>query len=173
MRERTAALPSSHAIDYESLLSIARAESSANVAFFLPKHLAIQWCDLYVSAVTRPTNILRFHSRTFEYFFDCYSGLEITGEVAFDQTVEDRVVAVLGIAALPNEPRNGTLGWFEATEVVAETRDKGHFIAHCIGGGGLEVNVFSQDRKLNRGWSHQGRTYRRMETYCRDHPGTF
>jgi len=35
------------------------------------------------------------------------------------------------------------------------------------------LNVFSQDRHLNRGWSSQGKTYREMERHCQDHPGTF
>ena len=45
-------------------------------------------------------------------------------------------------------------------------------MAHAIGGG-LEVNVFSQDRDLNRGRSEQGKLYREMEKYCYTHPGTF
>ena len=44
--------------------------------------------------------------------------------------------------------------------------------SHCIGGG-LDVNLFSQERRLNRGWSPQGKTYRQMETYCYEQPGTF
>jgi hypothetical protein len=64
-------------------------------------------------------------------------------------------------------------GWLgETGEILGATRDKGHFIAHCMGGG-LEVNVFSQDRKLNRGWSPQGKIYRQMEKYCQEHSGTF
>jgi hypothetical protein len=58
------------------------------------------------------------------------------GEVPYDQTVEDRVVAVLGTSALRDEPRDGTRmrGWLGDTrELVGATRDKGHFIAHCIG----------------------------------------
>lgn len=99
----------------------------------------------------------------------------MTGEVPYDQTVEDRVVAVLGNSATPSQPRDGTRvrGWLGDTgKLVAATRDKGHFVAHCIGGR-LDVNVFSQDRKLNRGWSPQGRIYRQMERYCQEHLGTF
>jgi hypothetical protein len=35
------------------------------------------------------------------------------------------------------------------------------------------VNVFSQERRLNRGWSLPGKIYRQMETYCHQRPGTF
>lgn len=34
------------------------------------------------------------------------------------------------------------------------------------------MNVFSQERRLNRGWSSQGKAYRQMETYCNERPGT-
>ena len=40
-------------------------------------------------------------------------------------------------------------------------------------GGGLDVNVFLQERNLNRGWSPQGKVYRQMERYCAEQPGTF
>ena len=45
--------------------------------------------------------------------------------------------------------------------------DKGHFIAHAIGGAvdGVEANVFLQRRSINRGG------YRRMEQYCAEHAG--
>ena len=45
-------------------------------------------------------------------------------------------------------------------------------MVYCIGGG-QDVNVFSQERRLNRGRSPQGKIYRQMETYCYEQPGTF
>jgi hypothetical protein len=38
---------------------------------------------------------------------------------------------------------------------------------------GLEINMFSQLRAVNRGWSTAGRRFRAMENYCVDHPGTY
>jgi hypothetical protein len=38
---------------------------------------------------------------------------------------------------------------------------------------GLEINLFSQARALNRGWSAEGKLFRKMEQYCAAHPGTF
>jgi hypothetical protein len=172
---RNSALPPQYAVDYQSLLSPARLESATNALLCLRQHLPFKWRDLYVASVSRPTNIVRLQCGTFEYLFDVYSELEVIGEVPYDQTVEDRVVAVLGTSASPDEPRDATRmrGWVGDTgEIVGTTRDKGHFIAHCIGGG-LDVNVFSQDRRLNRGWSPQGKIYRQMERYCQKHPGTF
>ncbi len=53
--------------------------------------------------------------------------------------------------------------------------DKGHFVAHSIGGAvdRAEVNVFVQLRALNRGWSEAGKHFREMEAHCEINPGTF
>jgi len=174
-RQICVTLPVQQMVDYEALLHDARLERSTNVVSYLRDYLPFKWRDLYLTAVSRPTNIVRFMCRSFEYFFDLYSELEAAGEVAYDQTVEDRVVAVFGTSTRADEPRDGIRmrGWLgETGDILGVTRDKGHFIAHCMGGG-LEVNVLSQDRKLNRGWSPQGKTYRQMEKYCQEHPGTF
>ena len=175
MPTRPRGLPLQHALDYEAVLHEARVESTTNLVAYLRQHLPFKWRDLYVAALSRPTHIVRFQCRTFEYLLDIYSELEVTGEVPYDQTVEDRVVAVLGTSTRPDEPRDATRmrGWLgETGELIRATRDKGHFIAHSIGGG-LDVNVFSQDRTLNRGRSAQGKVYRQMERYCQEHPGTF
>src|SRR5215813_8590440 len=143
--------PREHVFDYAALLDEARLEGETNLPSYLWKQLPIKWRDLYMTSVNRPTNIVRLRSRTFEYIFDIYSELEAGGEVPYDQTVEDRVVAVFGLSVRPQEQRDGARlrGWLgESGELVGATRDKGHFIARCIGGG-LDLNVFSQDRKLN------------------------
>jgi hypothetical protein len=168
-------LPPAFALDYEALLSNPSAESVTDLSLFLRKDLPSKWCELYTFAVGRPTNIIRFQHRTFEYSYDLYSGIGAMGEVPYDQTVEDRVVAVFGTSADPEESQTGRHGrsWLgEQNDLIGANRDKGHFIARCIGGG-FNLNVFSQDRHLNRGWSSQGKTYREMERHCQDHPGTF
>jgi len=168
-------LPPQYKIDYELLLSTAQSESGTNISLFLQQQLPFKWRDVYVAIILRPTNIVRFRLRTFEYICDLYSEMEILGEVPFDQTSEDRVIAVLGTSAREEERRDSSRirRWVGPTdELLGAYRDKGHFMAHCIGGG-LDVNLFSQERRLNRGWSPQGKTYRQMETYCYEQPGTF
>jgi len=104
-------LPLQHVIDYEALLS-ALADGS-NATQFLREELPFRWRDLYVSSVARPTNLVRFQFRTFEYICDLYSELEATGEVPYDQTIEDRVVAVIGTSARAGERRDASRsrGW--------------------------------------------------------------
>lgn len=40
-------------------------------------------------------------------------------------------------------------------------------------GGILDIDLFPHRRELNRGWSAEGKRFRRMERYVADHPGTF
>jgi hypothetical protein len=130
---------------------------------------------VYEASASHAPNIGRVEYGTFDYICESYSGVEALGEVAFDQRVRDRVVAVLGIS-LPlrgRRRRSMPKGWVEHPEEIDSSgRDKGHFIAHAIGGG-LDMNVFSQARDLNRGISEQGRLYRLMERYCYENAGTF
>ena len=105
-------------------------------------------------------NITRVEYGTFDYICDSYSGMEALGEVAFDQRVRDRLVAVLGISLPLRGRRRRSIpkGWVaHPEEIDSSGRDKGHFIAHAIGGG-LDMNVFSQARDLNRGISEQERS---------------
>lgn len=173
--DSTVTLPSCFALNYEDVLSIARAEGATNIGLFLKQHLPSRWSELYLATVARESNIVRMRCGPFEYLYDLYSKLEIAGEIPFDQTAKDRVVAVLGTSAPANTRRavSRMRSWpGEPDELLGANRDNGHFIAHCIGGG-LDVNVCSQDRELNRGWSPQGKIYRQMEKYCQEHAGTF
>jgi len=168
-------LPSKYKIDYVSLLHTARQEPATNLSQFLQRQLPKKWRDVYVETNLHSTNIAHFRQRTFEYICDLYSELENSGEVPFNQTIEDRVIAVLGTSAREEQRRDSSRirRWGAPTdELLGAYRDKGHFMAHCIGGG-LDVNLFSQERRLNRGWSPQGKTYRQMENYCYEQPGTF
>jgi hypothetical protein len=71
-----------------------------------------------------------------------------------------------------NTPRLRYLKGARHRRVPGGKMDFGHFIAHSTGGP-ADINLFYQDRHLNRGWSEQGRAYRFMERYAAGHPGTF
>jgi hypothetical protein len=143
----------------------------------LREDLPSQWRKVYAATVSHVINIVRLQRGTFDYFYDSYSGLEALGEVSFDQRIRDRVIGVLGTSAPTRSrtPRRGSLrnGCLDLPEELTGCdRDRGHFIAHCSGGG-LDVNVFSQNRNLNRGLSEEGKLYRQLEKYCWANPGTF
>lgn len=159
-------------IDYVALLSSA---SGVGGTFtdLLSERLSSLWRDAYFSTITHEPNLVRFRHRTFEYICDLYSQLEATGSVPYDQTIRDRVIGVFGTSSRAQKYRNRRRTKIELNgELEGTQRDDGHFMARSIGGG-LDVNLFSQDRLLNRGWSSQGKIYRRMEKYCRDQEGTF
>jgi hypothetical protein len=168
-------LPFEYAIDYFGLCSLAPELGTRGLIDFLREHLPIQWRKVYAKTTSHVTNIVKVQRGTFEYLCDVYSGLEALGEVPFDQRIKDRVIGVLGISASRRRTRRGSFpnGWLELPEELGDcSRDKGHFIAHCIGGG-LDVNIFSQHRDLNRGFSERGKIFRQMEMHCYANPGTF
>lgn len=166
-------LPARYAIDYESALSAARPETTTSTMLLLQDRLPSLWRDVYLDTITHQPNLIRFRHRTFEYLCDLYSQLELTGSVPYDQTVADRVIGVFGTSSRAQEPRDARRTRIELSEELEGTqRDDGHFMARSIGGG-LDVNLFSQNRLLNRGWSPQGKVYRRMEKYCREQQGSF
>lgn len=156
-------------IDYSKVLeSVLDARIEEKVAV-LQNTLPAEWINAYEIQTSNTTNLLEFTINRFTYIFDFQAGLEPKTEV------EDRVVVAYGIAEQIDEARDtnrmkGFLG--PSTKVFGEGFDKGHFIAHSIGGG-LDVNLFPQSKAINRGWSEPGKTYRKMERYCAIFPGTF
>lgn len=107
---------------------------------------------------------------------DNYSTRVARGDAA-PSPVEDRLIGAIGRSTPQQRRREASRirGWLGPTEQnLGHQRDKGHFIAHTIGGlvDGFEVNLFVQRRDFNRGWSAAGRRYRAMERYCAANPGT-
>ena len=154
---------------YTDLLVEARV-GPESVQQHLRRELSYLWRDQYLEMTPRQTNILVFPHGTFDYFYDDYASLEATGVVKPDGVTEARLVAAVGISRPGHRSRDdGRLrGWVGPTgRTFGDAWDKGHFIAHSIGGAvdGLEANVFLQLRRVNRG------EYRRMERYCADNPG--
>lgn len=161
--------------DYLEVIAEATRQGLA-VAEYLRAELPYLWLDEYVAMTPRVINVMRFAHRSFEFLYDDLSTLEATGVVAPDACSESRLVAAIGVAQPTARPRDDARlrGWVGSTDTTfGKQWDKGHFIAHSIGGGvdGIEANVYVQLRALNRGWSAEGRAYRRMETYCATHPG--
>lgn len=166
------------AVNYEAILAAAVRDTNRAPIGFLEQELPHVWRDAYLAMQPRPTNIVHFHVRTFEYFYDHTTNLRIGVGADSVFEIEARLVAVYGRSCMKTGERDDyrLKGWLGGTErTFGRYWDKGHFIAHSIGGAvdGAEVNVFPQRRDLNRGWSAAGKRYREMERYCETHSGTF
>jgi len=169
--------PTKGVVDYRRVLADA-ASATCGVLEFLLEELPYLWRDAYLEMTMRPTDIVRWQRGPFEYIYDDYASLEASGAVPYDPQAEARLVAALGRSEPTKLVRDDyrLRGWVGATEkIFGPGWDKGHFIAHSIGGAvdGLEANVFVQRRDLNRGWSAAGRRFRQMEKYCVSNPRTF
>lgn len=133
------------------------------------------WMDDYESWVV-DSNVHRIeigsHFALFDFTSEFGPGAEGEPEIQ-----EDRIVAMFGRSTAPQEPRDASRmrGYIDQTGLIyGEGYDKGHFIAHSMGGDDLDaINWFPQETRLNRGWSEEGKLYRSLEAYCARMPGTF
>jgi len=157
-------------IPYPDILAAARA-SQEDVTSFLREELPLCWGDRYLQMTTRPSEILVFPYGTFDYICDVYQQQEPYDAASGTLPVEARLVAAIGTSVPKRMKRDdGRLRGLTVSAMPGPeaTWDRGHFIAHSIGGtvDGNEANVFLQLRSINRG------PYRRMEIYCRRNAGT-
>ncbi len=161
------------AIDYHKLLTGAEGMQERRDA--LGNGVLEMSVEVYKRQVTRPTCLEEIPFGTFFYGLDYYSFLELKSAVPLSDTIDDRVIVVLGSSALAlgkEDTRIRLRGLIGATEKrFGPQFDKGHFIARSFGGG-TEINIFPQRRDLNRGWSKQGLLFRAMEGYCQANVGT-
>ena len=133
------------------------------------EELPYVWLDHYIGMTPHQTAVTRFSHVGFEYLYDDYATLEQTGAVPYGALDEARLVAVIGRSSPQQTKRDDyrLRGWVGPTQhVFGNEWDKGHYIAHSIGGAvdGLEANVFQQRRDLNRGWSSEGKIFEAWNT---------
>ena len=165
-------------INYEEILDYFKTKDHESLINHLLEELPYVWKDSYLSFTSRLVDICRFKHDSFEYVYDDTASLEMKGLIPVNSTQEPRVIAVYGRSQPRNLKRDDyrLRGWVGATNKIFGSKwDKGHFMAHSIGGAvnGIEMNVFVQRRRLNRGWSNEGKIFRQMERYCFENPNTF
>ncbi len=164
--------------DYLEILSSVDSLDTEQVINHLIYKFPFLWEKVYKKHSNRITDICRIKKGTFEYIFDDYATLEKKGIVPINSSIESRVIAAFGISNPQKKYRDDyrLRNWIGRTNLLfGNSWDKGHLIAHSIGGSvdGAELNVFQQRRDLNRGWSNDGKQFRKMENYCLKHEGTF
>ena len=174
-------IPYEAKVDYNEILATIAGCSFEEIIAWMSEEFPYVWRDAYLSMTSRQTNICRIKLGPFEYIYDDSATLAANEREINDPETEARLVAAFG-RSTPRKRSERTRedsrlkGWVGPTQAFFGKRwDKGHFIAHSIGGAvdRAEVNVFVQRRDLNRGWSEEGKRFRAMEKYCFLNPGTF
>ena len=165
-------------IDYAAVLAGVKHVSVDSKIALLRTKLAEIWKAAYLAMTPRQADIYVIRHGTFQYLYDNYTMLEAAGKVPYHPTHESRVVAAFGVSKPQKIARDDfrLKKWVGPTETYfGRDWDKGHFIAHSIGGAvdQCELNVFVQSRRLNRGWTVEGKRFREMESYCAHQSGTF
>jgi hypothetical protein len=162
------------AIDYNAFLASGPTADLAGTREFLIQELPYVWLDVYIAMRPHQQNVHRIEIEGFEYLWDFSSELVAQGVLRPSEAVDDRLIAAHGVSRVATEPREDsrlrgrTLGPVEVVDASHRLPyDRGHTIDHVLGGG-LDINIIPQSRAMNRGG-----TWRRMERYCRDHPGTY
>jgi hypothetical protein len=165
-------------ISYDKMLVGAEDAELNDIIEYLFDELPHVWTANYQDINNRITDIICISIGTFEYLFDDPVTFETNSIVDISVKAEARVVVAFGKSVQLKKKRDDyrLRGWLGPTNsFFGKEWDKGHYIAHCIGGAVdyAELNVFRQRRDLNRGWSDEGKKFRLMENYCFSNPGTF
>lgn len=165
-------------INYEEEFKLSSAIGFSERLDILENDLSYSWSDLYRRNVKAPSAICRCLYGNFTFIFDDTGELIANGTVNSNEVPEGRVVAAYGISKTNVFPRNTyrIRTYLGNTQKVyahfGSDYDKGHFMSNATGGP-LEINLFPQKRAINRGWSENGKRYRRMEKFVADNPGSF
>jgi hypothetical protein len=156
------------AIDYNAGLATLADQPYDTIVDVITAEMPSAWLARYERMCAGPTNVLVVPEHGFEYLFDYTSDLLARGQLAAER--EDRLLAAFGRAKRADVARpTSRIAGFPGSD---DRGDRGHFLAHAAGGG-VDINLFHQETKLNRGWSPQGKRYRAMERYCAENPGLF
>lgn len=163
--------------DYNLLITEFNVKNTEDLYKVFWEVIAYDWIDAYEKMGIHGTITLqRFWGYTF--IIDDGNQLRDHSKPLEKEILEARVVAGFGIST--QSPMKGNRKkmrtWLGKTSEVFSpyglNYDKGHFLAHAIGGP-IDVNLFPQRRDINRGWSEDGKDYRKMEKYIASNPGTF
>ena len=162
-------------IDYAQAEISARGQSGLLSIEALREELSDRWVHSYMQMTPDPDlireydDICEFDDQGVTYIFDVGFRFNHVA-VPANRVVDGRVIAAHCVSRPPERLRDTAR--MRGYGRPPEDYDKGHFIAHSIGGG-LDPNVFTQRTEINRGWSGLGKLYRKMERYAAEHPGTF
>lgn len=163
-------------MDISDYFELIKTRDGEEYSSFLPR-LSEKLTDLWIADYNKRTintDIVEFTDAGFSFLFD----LSENNSEPFvaGKTKEARIVVAYGVTKNNTARRDrsrmqGFIGGFESIPGYIGY-DKGHFISHKIGGM-LDQNLFPQKKEVNRGWSEDGKRYRKIERYCEHNEGIF
>lgn len=161
--------------EYTDILKEIKGLGYIEAVDYLKINLLSVWIKAYKLNNRNVSCICQIKLNDFEYVYDDIESLD---SEKTPPEAESRLVVVFGESKRREVRRDDyrLQGWLGQTETVfGKEWDKGHFIGHSIGGAidGAELNVFQQRRDINRGWSEEGKIFRKMEKYCGQNEGIF
>jgi hypothetical protein len=162
-------------IDYESFLPPIGHRGGGVAMAALKEEVPYAWAERYARLTPHATNLLWVGAEGFDYLFDEPASLVAAGTITAAQAVQDRLVGAHGLSRSEKGDRETTASRLAGAprgpaEVMEEGRssyDRGHVMAHSIGGG-LDINLVPQLGSVNR----RG-LWRRMERYCQQNQGSY
>jgi hypothetical protein len=134
------------------------------------------WTNEYVEAFPKHGEITLQNFQGYSFLID-HIWPDVQQEDINNELPETRVIGFFGISNTnidANNRKRMKAGWGKTSIAFSEfgaSYDKGHFIAHGFGGP-VDVNIFPQRRDVNRGWSEEGKRFRKMERFVAANPGT-
>jgi hypothetical protein len=173
------ALPPESQVDYAPYAAELQLNGMPEPRSDFLRRLSAAWITAYRKQSGRPINPTEMWSNGFGFLVDLEGADHGDGQGPQPPGVYMRTFAAYGLSkpsGAPRQSQDGRLrGWMGKTDQdTGAKRDKGHFIAHSVGGAvvAAETNVFLQRRDLNRGWSEAGKRFRKMEVVAKEHPGS-
>jgi hypothetical protein len=172
------ALPTESQVDYASYAAELQLNGLPEPHSEFLRRLSGAWITAYRKQSGRPINPTEMWANGFGFLVDLEGADHGDGRGPQPPGVYMRTFAAYGLSKPSGAPRHTQdrrlRGWMGKTDQdTGAARDKGHFIAHSMGGAvvAAETNVFLQRRDLNRGWSEAGKRFRKMEVAAQEHPG--
>jgi len=164
-------------IDYKQIALQNNCRSAAHLNELFWHTISSYWIKKYTDAFPKHGEISLQNFFGFAFLID-HVWPDVQEADSNNELPETRVISFFGISNTNIVKENRSRmkkGWGKTSQAFSTFGvdfDKGHFIAHGFGGP-VDVNIFPQRRDINRGWSDEGKLYRKMEKFVAANPGTF
>lgn len=165
-----------YAINYQEIISNILKEENLEYTILAAKlatALDIEFVDKYDVVCNRRVRFYETPNDSFNTIF--HAAFEENFDLYDNEFIEDRVIVIYGYSKEQEVNRKKT-AYYLSNHMIEKWTDKetdrGHFIAHSIGGE-LNSNIYPQSRSFNQNKTEKGKLYRRMEDYARKHKGTY